>query len=27
VTSGDAYDPAAPDGRPRDSEGTPDEHA
>ena len=27
VASGDEYDPAAPDGRPRSSEGTPDEHA
>jgi tRNA (guanine37-N1)-methyltransferase len=27
VTETDGYDPAAPDGRPRSSEGTPDEHA
>lgn len=27
AASGDEYDPAAPDGRPRSSEGTPDEHA
>ncbi len=27
VEADDEYDPPAPDGRPRDSEGTPDEHA
>ncbi len=27
AASGDEYDPAAPDGRPCSSEGTPDEHA
>ena len=27
VTEREGYDPAAPDGRPRSSEGTPDEHA
>jgi len=27
VTTCEEYDPAAPDGRPRTSEGTPDEHA
>jgi tRNA (guanine37-N1)-methyltransferase len=27
VTPGDEYDPAAPDDRPRTSEGVPDEHA